>query len=388
MREIDTITFMHEQENQPQSNRGATLDVFPLTKGKRMLLFLGDFFLVFILALFLSNIIVYPIAKSATDYDTKESLNIAYEQSRYTILYENDLLFYQTAETKNNINDNLEYTYDLYLSFYVKGGSSEYEIFHHYYSKYPNKDGKTYLELIGEYDSLGMFDRSRLDEAGRPTMKKEYQDMFEPAFDEKDQMDEESSAAYESAFNHYFLTMFYTMMGDIEANDLSLPVVHPTQSYNDLTALIRDYEDFYDLVAIVCSAASFGIAAIALYFVYPLVNKKGRTPTQSVIKVDRVDRVSFALLPRRVRLLEGLYATVLTLPCLLFVPVPTVSVNYVFSISTLLGISIVGLLLVIAAFFTVIFDKFNRGLTEIFTHSVSMKEEMLDEIYKAKGYYV
>ena len=298
------------------------------------------------------------------------------------------MLFYQSAETKNNISENLEYTYDLYLSFYVKGGSAEYEIFHHYYAQYPNKDGKTYLGLVAEYDSLGMFDLTQLDEVGRPTMKKDYREMLAPAFDEKDQMDEEGSAAYESAFNHYFLTMFYTMMGDIEANDLSLPVDHPTQSYNDLTALIRDYEDFYDLVAIACSAVSFGISAIALYFIYPLVNKKGRTPTQSVIKVDRVDRVSFALLPRRIRLLEGLYATVLTLPCLLFVPVPTVSVNYVFSISTLLGISIVGLFLVIAAFLTVIFDKFNRGLTEIFTHSVAMKEEMLDEIYKAKGYYV
>ena len=58
---------MDEDKAEQQSNRGATLDVFPLSKGKRMLLFLGDFFLVFILALFLSNIVVYPIAKSATD---------------------------------------------------------------------------------------------------------------------------------------------------------------------------------------------------------------------------------------------------------------------------------------------------------------------------------
>ena len=379
---------MDEDKAEQQSNRGATLDVFPLSKGKRMLLFLGDFFLVFILALFLSNIVVYPIAKSATDYDTKESLNVANEQSRYTILYENKLLYYQTAETKNNINDNLEYTFDLFISYYVDNGSLDYEIFHHYYSEFPNADGQSYLDLIRQYDTLEMFDLSVLDDFGCPIMKQEYKDLFAANFDEKDEMDEEGKAAYGSAFNHFFLTMFYTMMNDIAANDLSLPIDRPTQSYNDLTALIKEYEEFYDLVAIICSSISFALASIVFYFVYPLVNKKGRTPTQSVIKVDRVDRTTFAILPRRIRLLNGLYATVLTLPCLLFVPVPTVSVNYVFSISTLLGISIVGFAFVMVAFFTVIFDKFNRGLTEIFTHSVAMKEEMLDEIYKAKGYYV
>lgn len=379
---------MDEDKAEQQSNRGATLDVFPLSKGKRMLLFLGDFFLVFILALFLSNIVVYPIAKSATDYDTKESFNVANEQSRYTILYENKLLYYQTAETKNNINENLEYTFDLFISYYVDNGSLDYEIFHHYYSEFPNADGQSYLDLIRQYDTLEMFDLSVLDDFGCPIMKQEYKDLFAANFDEKDEMDEEGKAAYGSAFNHFFLTMFYTMMNDIAANDLSLPIDRPTQSYNDLTALIKEYEEFYDLVAIICSSISFALASIVFYFVYPLVNKKGRTPTQSVIKVDRVDRTTFAILPRRIRLLNGLYATVLTLPCLLFVPVPTVSVNYVFSISTLLGISIVGFAFVMVAFFTVIFDKFNRGLTEIFTHSVAMKEEMLDEIYKAKGYYV
>ena len=379
---------MDEDKAEQQSNRGATLDVFPLSKGKRMLLFLGDFFLVFILALFLSNIVVYPIAKSATDYDTKESLNVANEQSRYTILYENKLLYYQTAETKNNINDNLEYTFGLFISYYVDDGSLDYEIFRHYYSEFPNADGQSYLGLIRQYDTLEMFDLSVLDDFGCPIMKQKYKDLFAANFDEKDEMDEEGKAAYDSAFNHFFLTMFYTMMNDIAANDLSLPIDHPTQSYNDLTALIKEYEEFYDLVAIICSSISFALASIVFYFVYPLVNKKGRTPTQSVIKVDRVDRTTFAILPRRIRLLNGLYATVLTLPCLLFVPVPTVSVNYVFSISTLLGISIVGFAFVMVAFFTVIFDKFNRGLTEIFTHSVAMKEEMLDEIYKAKGYYV
>lgn len=386
--QIDTIVSMDEDKAEQQSNRGATLDVFPLSKGKRMLLFLGDFFLVFILALFLSNIVVYPIAKSATDYDTKESLNVANEQSRYTILYENKLLYYQTAETKNNINDNLEYTFGLFISYYVDDGSLDYEIFRHYYSEFPNADGQSYLGLIRQYDTLEMFDLSVLDDFGCPIMKQKYKDLFAANFDEKDEMDEEGKAAYDSAFNHFFLTMFYTMMNDIAANDLSLPIDHPTQSYNDLTALIKEYEEFYDLVAIICSSISFALASIVFYFVYPLVNKKGRTPTQSVIKVDRVDRTTFAILPRRIRLLNGLYATVLTLPCLLFVPVPTVSVNYVFSISTLLGISIVGFAFVMVAFFTVIFDKFNRGLTEIFTHSVAMKEEMLDEIYKAKGYYV
>lgn len=379
---------MDEKEKEQRTHRGATLDVYPLTKGKRMLLFLGDFFLVFILALFLTNIVVYPIAKGVTDFETKQTLNVANEQSRFTILYENGLLFNESAETRNTIESNLEYTYSRFLSYYVVDYFIDNEIFHTYYSQFHNQDGKSLAKLYKQFDQSSFFDWETPDEDGLPELKEKYQEEFASNYEEGNQMSEKAKIDYNYFFEHFFLPMYYTMVDDIRFNDLTIPGNELSASYNDLTKKIEEFDKFYDQTAIVCSSISFGIAAMALYFVYPLINKKGRTPTQSVMKVERAEKGTYKLLPRPRRCLSGLYLTILTLPCLLFVPIPTVSVNEVFSITGLFGISMVGFIAIIVAFFIVLFDKFNRGLTELLTFSITISEETLDEIYKVKGYYV
>ena len=106
------------------------------------------------------------------------------------------------------------------------------------------------------------------------------------------------------------------------------------------------------------------------------------------MKADRVDRSSFRLPNRPIRLLVGLYQSALCLPFILFVPIPTVSINYVFALSPLFALMVVGAVLLLAALLAVIIDRYNRGVSELFTHSVMLKEETLDEVYKAKGYYV
>ena len=138
---------MSEMEENAKTNRGNTIDIMPLGKWRRILLFLGDFFIVFIAAIFLSNIAVYPIIKSTTGYDIKESNDVSYQQDRFQILYDNGLLFYEAAETKNNIEENLGYSFDRFLSYYVVEGPVGDEIFHTYYSSYPNKDNQTLIEL-------------------------------------------------------------------------------------------------------------------------------------------------------------------------------------------------------------------------------------------------
>ena len=375
-----------DNTNEDASNpdRGKeVLNVLPLGKWKRVLLFLGDFFVAFIIAIFLSNIVAYPIAKASTNYDNRLSNQISQEQDRYAILYDNRLLYYETAETKNDINSNLEYTYKLFLSYYVTGEHPEYEVFSNYYSIYENQNDLSLVELYGEYDSLEMFDLNEI-----PELKEDFKAGFAPLFDERNEMTDQFQTYYDQAFSHFFLSVFYNMINDVKANDLSSPDGTPTRSYNELTVMIEGFDEFEANLTVLCASISLGVSCVVCYFVYPLLNKSGRTVTGSILKVDRVGRSSFRILNRPVRLLIGLYLTVLSLPGIVFVPIPTVSINAVFSISPLVGVSTVGLVLVLAALLCVIIDKYNRGFTELSTHSVCLKEEMLDEIYKAKGYYV
>lgn len=379
---------MSEMEDNAKTNRGNTIDVMPLGKWRRILLFLGDFFIVFIAAIFLSNIAIYPIIKSTTGYDTKESNDVSYQQDRFQILYDNDLLFYESAETKNNIEENLDFTFDRFLSYYVVEGPLSYEIFNTYYSIYPNKDGQTLIGLYERYDSLHMFDFESLDANGLPTLKAEFKDQLAPYFDPKDEMSDIGEGYYDDIFPHFFLSMFYTMVDDVKANDLSSPDGAPSRTYDELTSLIEEFDQYKQNMAIIASSVSFSIACILIYFVYPQVNKTGRTASQSMLRVDRVDRTSFTIMGRGARVLIGIYQSIFSLPMLLFLPIPTVSVNYVFSIAPLFGLFITGAILLLADMIVVLADKYNRGLTELFTHSVCLKEESLDEIYKAKGHYI
>ena len=49
-----------------------TFDILPVKKGRRMLIYLADFFVVLIISMILFNIAVYPLAKLATGSQKKE----------------------------------------------------------------------------------------------------------------------------------------------------------------------------------------------------------------------------------------------------------------------------------------------------------------------------
>lgn len=54
-----------EENNQEQKY----LDIYPISKGKRILTFLADFFITLITSIFLFNIIIYPIGKTIAKTD-------------------------------------------------------------------------------------------------------------------------------------------------------------------------------------------------------------------------------------------------------------------------------------------------------------------------------
>ncbi len=377
----------NEREVEQTDDGKKTIDVYPLSKGKRMLLFLGDFLLAFILAIFLSNVAAFPIGKAITGFDSKEDKYVQDSQDRYAILYDNHLLYNDAAENKNNFEENAQYTYQLYLTYYLSEENPAYEVFENYYSQFPNRDGLSLAEIYEKYDRADLFEVNA-DGEQKISLTDESAELLSPILDSKDKMGNEGQSLFDRGFTDTFIPIYNLMLDDIEANDLRSPLPAPSRSYNQLSAEIMDFESYNTNLAIACSAIAFAVSCAVLFFAYPLINQKGRTPTQSIMKIDRADKDSLKLLKRPIRAIYGLYQTLLTLPCLLFVSIPTVNIGTAFSIAPLTGISFSGLILVLCSMFFVIFDKYNRGLSEFFTVSIALKEEMLDEVYRAKGYYV
>ncbi|MBR1846124.1 MAG: hypothetical protein IJ787_00170, partial [Bacilli bacterium] len=81
------------KENAEQQER-KVIDVFPLPKGKRMLVFLADFFISFILGLALFHLVAYPLSRLFTNADAQAEQLISSQKHRDETLYGNKLLFY------------------------------------------------------------------------------------------------------------------------------------------------------------------------------------------------------------------------------------------------------------------------------------------------------
>jgi hypothetical protein len=65
-----------------------------------------------------------------------------------------------------------------------------------------------------------------------------------------------------------------------------------------------------------------------------------------------------------------------------------VAFHLILNLRILLSVSGISLILVIASLLTLLFDRYNRSLTDIFSRSVLVNEKTLDEIYRAKGYKI
>src|SRR5574344_658096 len=78
-----------------------TLDIYPLSKGKRILLFLADYFLYFIFSIFLFTVAAFPISSSVVNSNALESETNANTASEITLLYQNDLLFSENQSPTN-----------------------------------------------------------------------------------------------------------------------------------------------------------------------------------------------------------------------------------------------------------------------------------------------
>ena len=132
------------------------LDVSPITKGKRMLIYLADLFLNFIIAVTLFAAMVYPIARviaSSDDIDQDRNIN---EQQRIDILYNNNLLDYdENADTKYNINESLQYSANLYLLGFLNE-SFKPDYFNTFYVEYLGNDYQYLKDIIHKQYSMYM----------------------------------------------------------------------------------------------------------------------------------------------------------------------------------------------------------------------------------------
>lgn len=364
-----------------------TIDIHPITRGKRMLVFLGDFFICLILNFVLMTI-VQPLMSLATNLNGREEAAIQAEHKRDDILYSNNLLYFENETTKYDYNKNLDYTYQRFLSYYVFveenpsdvkssnfGHQQDNEIFAQYYVNI-RSDSATYNNVLS---SSKYFDISE----GTKSLKNEYKDQLTHFFIKGDELSESGQEYYDDLIQD-FLGEYALLIKDIYKNDLSDGV----NSFNACQKEIDAYTSYSDWIYIISDLISFIFAWAITFILFPLIFENGKTLTMRIMHIERVGFNNLYVLRKGETVMMAFYQLPLSLIGMIVPPLAFIPFYYIFNLPLLIPLSLVSILFIITTFIALLVDKFRRSGSDLLSRSVLISEDDFNAIVQAKGYTV
>lgn len=372
------------------------VDINPITKGKRMLIFLGDFFINFIVAFVFFGVMVTPLAKLVTNFDAKSELFEAYEKDRIDILYDNELIYYEDEVNKYNEHIYMKHTYDRFLSYYVLTKEISFELTNENYGKYPKNEvvkhyyidvrntPNKYNEIFDKYNNkVGYF----IKDDNNYILKEEYRSTLEEYFNPMGQMSDVGLTLYDDVASEIFFALFGEILTDINKKDVDLQSNNYPYSYNEYSLMAEEIRDYHVLMLSISALISYVLSTLLVYLLYPILTKTKRSPTMSICKIDRININDFNKPKNYTLFTNFIYSLVLNLPYVMFLPATLVPFTYIFTFYILVTFSFISLLFILISFIFLLFNDFVRSLSDRFTKTVLISEADLYEIYKAKGYF-
>lgn len=354
-----------------------SIDVFPLKKGKRTLLFLADFFIAFIIGVFLFSFAVFPAGKAISKYDSKANVINENQTEQGTLLIQNKLLYQE--EDSTGFEDDLSYTERLFLDKMINGNDTD--VFENYYVKVL---GLTYKEFNEVYKKSGGSFFFTFDEEKGPSLSDPYATEFITILDKRDTPSSKVKSDYNSFTSSFFVPFYSAMLSSLRTEG-SVPSSNPLSQIASLYEESQRLQKENDITVQVCSYVTYVIVIIGLYFFVPLFNRRSQTLGMMIMKCVYVDKKSFTLLPKKETPLRALFSLILNIPMVFFFPLAYVEFTYLFSYSYVLYPSLFSLVLQITSLFFIIFSEHTQGLEDIVANDIVITRDTYDTIIRSRG---
>ncbi len=358
------------------------IDVYPLSKGKRILAYLADFFICFILGLALFHLAAYPLGRLITNADAQAETLIAAQKSRDETLYGNNLLFYDSASDKKpaSFTANLEYTCKRYLCDYlVSPASTEHEVFRHYFVDIRGKGGGDWISFCKTSDEkTSFFDFG----AESMTLKSVYFEEFQPLLNAKDELSDKGKQDYTTFQEKYFLKAYSALLSDIQTNDLTYNGLSYKTEQTKVSVILAQQQS----VILYCALSAEFLSLVVCFFVVPMVSRYRKTAGMMAMRLQRVNMDTLTLNKRKEVFPYWVYQVAINFASVFFLPLPVLGFNELFTLTLSLFLSLASLGIALVSLFFILIGSFNRSLLDVATGSMLITNDQLDEVYHAKGY--
>ena len=369
------------------------INLDPLKKGKRILLFLADYFIDFILGFLLFVVMVYPLGKVMTGFTAKKDVYNANLELRGQILIGSKIIHNSHDVDIYNISYNVDFTSDCFLSYYAFdeespsnmrynqfGHKEDNKIFHTYFINILGDENK-FITLFDKYnEKFSYFDRS----GANLTLKSEIRNQVKPNFIKGEECSQVGKEYVSKIKSSVYLPMFSEIMESIKTSDL----IFEGHSYNQTQSAIIGYEKFtLNLITATALIAVF-LSSSVVYLIIPLCNKGRKTIGMFIMNIEVVNIRSLGYLKKREQVLRFIYSLFQVFLISFFVPMTSIPFVEMFRIQLLFIILLFSLAFMLINMTAILFDQYNRSLFDRLLGVIHLKTADLDEVYRAKGYYL
>lgn len=360
--------------------------IYPAKLGRRVLSFLGDFFITFILCIFFYECVCMPIGRSFGDYVSKSEQIDTLNYQRIDLLYENNIILenYSPSEDLNydkyNFEDAQNYTSEQFIYFYTYKEEKDLNPIN-YEVCYTYKLNTNQISSASEYSNTLKGNNPNtpflnyLDEDGFLILKDEYKDYFRPLFVEGDSMSNKGIEAFGDFLSDYFNPNFSSMVENFSNNNEEY--VSLTNQINEINS---SFSSFYQTSAIV----SFLTSSIIMYLVIPLIDKKCRTPLKIILKLEYIDTKKFDNIKKSVAVWLFFLNILENLAMVMFIPFISFGITNIFSLEALLIVSIISICYDLICIFVAACNSYNKSFKEIFFNLIVVDEKTMDELMVAR----
>ena len=385
------------EEEVVEKPESSPIDIHPLKKGKRILVFLADFFIHFILSFLLFNVAVAPIGKVITDYENKNLEHMVLTTEMYDHYYKSGVIFKAVNTEYTDVTAGIEYTYRCFLSYFVLdteestypdfpqyGHKIENNVIYHYYHNIRNDDASyiASFKLYNAKDNYFVYDET----TNTFSLKNEVKNELYAFYDVKDEMGNVGKEYYSNILENVFNPMLAEVMVDIDKNDLHYE--GESHSFLECKNRIKELETYHENLMTICASISHFIVWVALFLVVPLINKERKTLAMMFMKIQIVNFYTLNITKRGMYAINSIYFLFSTMLGLMFVPSLLVPFNNLFALRFLAyGTIFSGALLIVDLIFLLI-NQYNRSLIDYLSSNLYLTEEEMNEIYRARGYKI